>query len=43
MNSTTACKCMATRGVPIIGTADISATDMHIFTVSGIGTNKLQS
>ena len=31
------------RGVPIIGTADISATDMLIFTVSVIGTDKLQS
>ena len=31
------------RGVPIIGTANISATNMHIFTVSVIGKNKLQS
>ena len=31
------------RGVPIIGAADILATDMLIFTVSVIGTDKLQS
>ena len=30
--------CVCVRGVPIIGSADISATDMLIFTVSVIST-----
>ena len=35
--------CIRIRGVPIIGTANISATDMLIFTVLVIGADKLKS